>query len=152
MAGHRDAGVRLGARLADFVQADKIQKASGSASASCSGSEQPMRKFLAAVAVIAVSAGLAAAHPAKAISITITGNRVDITVEHQTMDPKRHYIREIEVSVNGKKLVHQDFAFQTDAKTQLASYIIPEIIPGAVVAVMADCNKGGKLAVEKKAQ
>ena len=111
-----------------------------------------MKKLIVAAAAIALFAGGVFAHPAKSIELTITGTRVDINVVHQVKDPAKHYIDQIEVLVDGKKLVTQAFTLQKDMNGQAATYIIPEIKPGSKVKVITNCNKGGKLTVEKKAQ
>jgi desulfoferrodoxin (superoxide reductase-like protein) len=91
------------------------------------------------------SACVAFAHPPARIDIVPSATVINITVTHPVKDPLTHYIKLIEVSLNGKKIIEQKFSLQTTAMEQRATYHIPELKKGDVVAVDADCNLYGDL-------
>lgn len=85
------------------------------------------------------------AHPPKKIDISSTATVVTITVTHPVKDPLTHYIKLIEVSLNGKRIIEQKFSLQLDATEQKTTYQIPELKKGDVLEVDADCNLYGDL-------
>lgn len=86
------------------------------------------------------------AHPPEKIGISagLVDRRVDIIVEHPVEDPNAHYIKHIEVFLNGQKIIAQDFSVQI-GDIQHVTYIIPGIKRGDVLEVAADCSFGGDL-------
>jgi desulfoferrodoxin (superoxide reductase-like protein) len=85
------------------------------------------------------------AHPPSNIDISTNEDTVQVTVTHNVNDPHTHYIKTIELSLNGKKIIEQSFSFQYDKNFQKATYFLPALKKGDVLSVDADCNQFGDL-------
>lgn len=81
-------------------------------------------------------------HPASKVILSVEGNILHITIQHNVSNPQTHYINEITVTLNGKKIITQLLFLQTD-NTQKVSYTIPSLKSGDTITVLAHCNKGG---------
>lgn len=81
-------------------------------------------------------------HPASKVILSVEGNILHVTVQHNVGNPQTHYINEIIVTLNGKKIITQLFFLQTD-NTQKVSYTIPSLKSGDTITVEASCNRGG---------
>jgi len=81
-------------------------------------------------------------HPASKVILSVEGNILQVTVQHNVGNPQTHYINEITVTLNGKKIITQLFFLQTD-NTQKVSYTIPSLKSGDTITVLAHCNRGG---------
>jgi len=84
------------------------------------------------------------AHPPQKIDITQRDKVISVTVTHNVKDPATHYIKLIEVEVNGKKIINQEFSLQT-GNVQKVTYLIPDLKNGDTLEVDADCNQFGDL-------
>ncbi len=84
------------------------------------------------------------AHPPKNIVIDVKGSNISLAIEHQVKDPAGHYIDDVIVSVNGKKMITQKLIRQEDGNSQTAVYNFPGLKKGDTISVEADCNKFGK--------
>ncbi len=105
-----------------------------------------MNKIWLALAIVVFYSGLAMAHPPSTIQVkAIDATQIEVTIIHGTRNPEAHYIEEIVISVNGKKVITQLFSNQQNSEAQKAVYNLPELAknPQAVIKVYADCNKGG---------
>lgn len=98
-----------------------------------------------AIPMVLLAVRLALAHPPSAIEIQASGERIDITVEHEVADPSGHYIARLEVFVNGRRVIEQDFLLQADAALQRAAYLVPGLEAGDEIEVEAYCNRSGRL-------
>jgi len=108
-----------------------------------------MKKVLATVAaLIALVSQVALADPPSAVGISIVKDRIMVTAMHATKDPGRHFIGEIEVSVNGVKLIDQKFLRQANPNMQLAQFICPGIKAGDKISATATCNVMGSKTTE----
>lgn len=83
-------------------------------------------------------------HPPQKIEITQKDNAINVVVTHKVQDPATHYIKHIEVVLNGKKIINQEFFLQT-GNVQKVNYLIPDLKKGDILEVEADCNKFGDL-------
>ena len=81
-------------------------------------------------------------HPASKVILSVEGNILHVTVQHNVGNPQTHYINEIIVTLDGKKIITQLFFLQTD-NTQKVSYTIPSLKSGDTITVEASCNRGG---------
>ena len=81
-------------------------------------------------------------HPASKVILSMEGNILHVTVQHNVGNPQTHYINEIIVTLDGKKIITQLFFLQTD-NTQKVSYTIPSLKSGDTITVEASCNRGG---------
>jgi len=79
------------------------------------------------------------------ISYDLLKSEVSVVIEHSVKNPKEHYIYEIEVFVNDKKVIRQDTTAQINNKEQSLLYIIPGLKNGDKITVWAECNKGGEI-------
>ena len=83
-------------------------------------------------------------HPPQKIDITQSDKTINIVVTHNVKDPATHYIKLIEVILNGKKIINQEFFLQT-GNIQKATYLIPDLKKGDILEIAADCNQFGDL-------
>lgn len=85
------------------------------------------------------------AHPPSEIRITYDLSKSEINVEilHKVKSRLNHFIDEMELYVNGKKVVRQDATTQVNDEKQLVVYLIPGLKEGDKVSFWAACNKGG---------
>jgi len=82
------------------------------------------------------------------ITFDTANSIVKADIEHPTENPKEHFIYNIEVSVNGKKLIKQEATEQVNADIQKVMYLIPGLKAGDKVSVYAECNKYGDMTKE----
>jgi len=81
-------------------------------------------------------------HPASKVILSVEGNILQVTIQHNVGNPQTHYINEITVTLNGKKIITQLFFLQTD-NTQKVSYTIPSLKSGDTITVEAICSRRG---------
>ncbi|MDD2703373.1 MAG: desulfoferrodoxin family protein [Candidatus Omnitrophica bacterium] len=87
-------------------------------------------------------------HPPDAVNVAVSANTVAITVDHPVQNPLEHYIRLIEVRLNGEDKIRQTFTLQK-GNQQYVMFIIPELKRGDLVEVEATCNKFGTLKTQE---
>lgn len=85
------------------------------------------------------------AHPPMEIKISYDVNKSEVYVEilHKVKSAQDHFIYEMELFVNGKKLIRQDATTQVDNERQKVIYLIPGLKVGDKLSFWAECNKGG---------
>ncbi|MDP8233175.1 MAG: desulfoferrodoxin family protein, partial [Candidatus Saelkia tenebricola] len=81
----------------------------------------------------------------KSIDVKVIGNIVKVKVHHHVVNTKMHYVKYINVYVNGRWRVKQRFAYQQDGNYQEAIFNIPSLKKGDVLLIIAHCNKSGRL-------
>ena len=103
--------------------------------------------ILTAVTAIATSGF---GHPPGAVTARFDTDEhlLIVTVMHGVKDAAKHYIDEIEVDLNGKKMIEQRFNRQTGMEMQDAVYRIVDAKVGDKIKVTAGCNISGKKSVE----
>lgn len=86
------------------------------------------------------------AHPAEDIILKYDSkNRVlSIGVMHDTLTPQ-HYVNKINIKINGKLWITQNFSAQISSEAQAAGYAAVDLNKGDVVEVSVTCSKTGKL-------
>jgi len=89
-------------------------------------------------------------HPPSDIIITfdLQKSMVMVDIMHDTRDMAKHYIKQIEVLLNGKSIIKQQASTQTSAGKQSVVYVIPGLKIGDKVAIDADCSIFGDLTKE----
>ena len=94
-----------------------------------------------------VSCSVAFAHPPSDIIFKYDGKNkiLSVGVAHSVKDPQKHFIKEIDIKVNGKEWIKQKFINQANKNAQAASYAQVSLKKGDVIEVLADCNESGKL-------
>jgi hypothetical protein len=103
-----------------------------------------MKIFLLSLSISCASL-CAFAHPPSNIDIAVSEAVVQIVVAHEVSDPNTHYIKTIELSLNGKKTVEQSFSFQFNKDVQKATFFLPALKKGDELLIDADCNQFGDL-------
>ena len=90
------------------------------------------------------------AHPPINIVITydLQSRVLRAAIKHNVNDPKRHYIKKVDVCINGKEVLTHKLSRQDNGTIQIVAYIIPDAKPGDELSVEAYCSIQGKL--EKK--
>ena len=90
------------------------------------------------------------AHPPSDIKITFDPQTkiLSAVIYHGVSNPSAHYIKKVDVSLNGQEIIHQSLSRQDNFNTQTVSYLIPDAKAGDVFAVEAYCSISGKLEKE----
>ena len=70
---------------------------------------------------------------------------IDLIVSHSVSDPTTHYVKRIEVKVNGVSASEKDFISQTDDMTQKTSFDLPAFKKGDVFEITAYCSRSGEV-------
>ena len=114
---------------------------------SCSGTGRFI--VLAAVSLIialCISAAPAGAHSPAAMSLAYneTAGELAVTITHQVIDPATHYVREVQLSVDGQTAKTIPYTSQPSATTFTYSYPL-QVQEGNSVKVDASCILGGSV-------
>lgn len=105
-----------------------------------------MKTLLGLLLFALLSASPALAHPPSDILATYDNSNHFLTVRalHGTMNAGIHYIKYIEVKLNGQSLIAQNFKSQYSGKEQDAVVLLIDLKPGNEIAVNAKCNMFGE--------
>ncbi len=87
---------------------------------------------------------LSFAHPPSSIEVKVMNEVVKIKVYHHAVNPAQHYIKYVNVYVDGEWILKQRFFKQGNGEYQEAVVIIPSLKSKDVLLVTAHCNKQGK--------
>ena len=110
-----------------------------------------MKKIALLVFVIIFAAvSLAYAHPPSDIKITFDAGTkmLHAVIMHDVSSPLSHYIKKVDVALNGKEVIEHTISRQDNNDTQAVTYLIPDVKDGDVVFVEAYCSISGKLIKE----
>ena len=90
------------------------------------------------------------AHPPSDIKIqlNLTAQTLNAVVEHHVSNPMAHYIKQVDIGLNGKKIKKLTFKKQEDNASQSIEIKIPKVKKGDILSVTAYCKLNGQL--EKK--
>lgn len=90
------------------------------------------------------------AHPPSDIEITFDPKTKVVTavIVHNTSNSASHYIKKVDVGLNGKEIIEDLILKQDNNKTQAVSYLVADVKDGDVVSVEGYCNISGKLKKE----
>jgi hypothetical protein len=102
--------------------------------------------FLIFLAVVST----AYAHPPSDIKITFDAKTkiLQAVIMHNTNNPLNHYIKTVDIGLNGKKIIEQIISRQDNNQSQTVSYFIPDVKDGDVLSVEGYCSISGKLQKE----
>lgn len=103
-----------------------------------------MRIFILSIIFVLIFIPVVFSHTPSNIDIKLAGVNVEITVSHSVSEPTTHYVEKIEVVLNGKKVIEQNFFLQSTDEYQRANYTIPSLKKGDVLEVIAHCSRHGK--------
>jgi desulfoferrodoxin (superoxide reductase-like protein) len=70
---------------------------------------------------------------------------LDISIEHAVYDPKTHYIKNVTILKNNRKIIADDFKEQQNKSEQVLQYIIRNLKKGDNITVKADCSVHGSV-------
>lgn len=109
--------------------------------------------FLKSLAIFAGSLILlgkaenAYAHPPSDINITFkpANKMLRAVITHEVSNPQNHFIKKVDVGVNGKEIISHEISRQDNNSTQTVSYLIPDAKKGDALSVEAYCSISGSL-------
>ena len=87
------------------------------------------------------------AHPPSDIKISFDPKTkiLNAVIIHDVSNPTKHYIKKVDVAVNGKEIIEQSISGQDNFNTQTVNYLIPDAKDGDVFSVEGYCSISGKL-------
>jgi len=99
-----------------------------------------------------VLSAVAYAHPPSDIKITFDPKTkiLGAVIIHDVSNPSAHYIKKVDVSLNGKEIIEQSISRQDNFNSQTVSYLIPDAKVGDVFSVEGYCSISGKLEKQLK--
>lgn len=110
-----------------------------------------MRMIIPALCVVSLmSMNACFSHPPSKIDASFDGTTkmLKAVIYHDVKDVKKHFIKKVDVSLNGKEIVTQQISRQDNKDTQTVLYLIPDADPDASIEVEAYCSIAGKLSVK----
>lgn len=109
-----------------------------------------MKIILAFLIVFLSAVSVAYAHPPSDIIITFdsTTKMLQAVIVHKVNNPLSHYIKTVDVGLNGKEISIQNFTRQDNNDSRTVSYHIPDAKEGDVLSVEGYCSISGKLQKE----
>lgn len=95
---------------------------------------------------------LAYAHPPSDIKITFDPKTkiLEALIIHNVSNPLNHYIKKVDVGLNGKEIIEHQISKQDDNDGQTVKYFIPDAKEGDIISVEGYCSISGKLKKEIK--
>lgn len=92
------------------------------------------------------------AHPPQDIEIIfdLQTRVLKAKILHPVKDPQKHFIKKVEVGLNGKEIIVFDFFQQKDGFEQVLQCRLKEAETGDILSVLAHCSISGKLQKEIK--
>ncbi len=92
------------------------------------------------------------AHPPSDIIITYDNatKMLKAVIMHNVSNVEKHYIKKVDVGLNGKEILTQEISRQDNNTDQTVSYLIPDAKPGDTLSVEGYCSISGKLEKEIK--
>jgi hypothetical protein len=102
--------------------------------------------------VFFVFSAVAYAHPPSDIKITFDPKTkiLNAQIIHDVSNPSAHYIKKVDVSLNGKEIIEQSISRQDNLDSQTVSYFIPDAKVGDIFSVEGYCSISGKLEKQLK--
>lgn len=99
---------------------------------------------------ILISIALLNAHPASIVDLSFDQETSILTVEfeHKVADAEKHFIFEVEVSLNKEEIITQAIEKQDDLNGGSLVYKIVDAKVGDKIKVKTNCNKTGKKSAE----
>lgn len=90
------------------------------------------------------------AHPPSDIKITFDPTTKILTaiIYHNVSNPTKHYIKTVDVGLNGKEILTQSISREDNNLTQTVSYLIPDTKSGDTISVEGYCSISGNLTKE----
>lgn len=70
---------------------------------------------------------------------------LSVGILHPVEDLQKHFIKKINIKVNGKDWIAQNFSNQIKLEAQAASFAVVDLKKGDIIEVLAICNQSGQL-------
>ena len=111
-----------------------------------------MKKIALLLCGLLVLSTAAFAHPPSDIKIQFDDrlNTLTAVIEHPVSNPNTHYIKKVDIGLNGKEIETLPFTKQDNNAAQIIIVALPQATKGDVLSVEAYCNLSGKLKKEIK--
>ena len=89
------------------------------------------------------------ANPPKDVTLVYNSasQTLEVTIVHESASPSWHYIKKVEITVNGKSISVNDYKSQPDKTKYVYSYKV-QAVQNDVLEVTATCNIYGSKAVK----
>ncbi len=90
------------------------------------------------------------AHPPLDVRITFDSSTkiLHAVIMHNVSNPLTHYIKKVDVALNGKEIIEHSFSRQDNNGSITLSYLIPDVKDGDLLSLEAYCSISGKLKKE----
>lgn len=107
-------------------------------------------KAIFLIVVMSLVSGTVYAHPPSDIKITFdpTTKMLQAVIFHNTSNPVSHYIKKVDVGLNGKEIIEHQISREDNNETQTVRYFIPDAKEGDSLSVEGYCSISGKLKKE----
>lgn len=102
-----------------------------------------MKKIMLTFVLVLAVCTNAFCHSPSGIKVDFKEGGIDVEVSHSVSSPASHYVKRVEVKVNGEKAAEKDFTSQTDDIRQKTSFELPALKKGDILEVAAYCSKYG---------
>lgn len=112
-----------------------------------------MKKILCfALFLLFVSSSVCFAHPPSDIKMTYDSdtNMLTVVLTHEVRNPDEHFIKKVDIGLNGKEIITHQISRQSNNITQMVVYMIPDAKPGDVLSAEGYCSLSGALEKELK--
>ena len=108
--------------------------------------------LLMLLCIFVTSFSTAYAHPPSDIKITydLSTKMLRAVIMHDVSNPQNHYIKKVDVGLNGKEIIEQTISWQDNNVSQTVAYLIPDAKAGDILSVEGHCSISGKLEKEIK--
>ena len=105
-----------------------------------------MKKSVWLLSALLFLATGALAHPPSDInaSFDASNNYLTVRVTHNSLNPQKHYIKQVSVSVGDDNLLTQNFKMQFSKKEQIVIFFTPDLKPGTEITINAKCSWFGE--------
>lgn len=90
------------------------------------------------------------AHPPSDIKITFDPKTkmLQAIIIHNTSNPIKHYIKKVDVGLNGKEIIGHAISREDNNENQTVRYLIPDAKGGDVISIEGYCSISGSLKKE----
>jgi len=104
----------------------------------------------AIVIFVFIFTSAAYAHPPSDIKISFDpATKILVAIiTHDVVNPANHYIKKVDVGLDGKEIIGHSISRQDNYASQTVSYLIPDVKNGDTLSVEAYCSVSGKLKKE----
>ena len=106
-------------------------------------------KKITVLLVLLLAAALTCAYAHTPSDMKLTFNPaakvLTVVIMHDVSGTVDHYIKRVNVDLNGKEIINNELSRQDNDKSQTVSYTIPNAKPGDILTVYVRCSIIGRL-------